>query len=122
MAKVAIVTRTRGRPRAEESVAIKMDKAMLDLKSGIADLVPEALKTLKSLLVADSEKVRETTSRFIIEKAQEAQQAYIVEDNENKDAGGTASASSESHNKAMDMSKMPLTTAIREYKMAEGED
>lgn len=122
MAKTAIVTRKRGRPRAEESVAIKMDKAMLDLKAGIADLVPEALKTLKSLLVAESEKVRETTSKFIIEQAQQAQAAYIVEENEDKDAGGTASASSESHNAQMDMSKMPLTTQIREYKMAEGED
>lgn len=99
-----------------------MDKAQLELKSILADLLPTAMSTLKSLLVAESEKVRETTARFIIEKAQEVQDAYVVEDNEDVAAGGTASASAPAHDKAMDMSRMPLTTNIREYKMAEGED
>lgn len=121
MAKATIVTRKRGRPRAEESVAIKMDKSMLDLKSVLAELVPEAIKTLKSLLVAESEKVRETTARFIIEKAEEAQAAYITEENEKDVEGGPATPAA-SKDKSMDLSRMPLTTKIREYKMAEGED
>lgn len=116
MANVPIVKRRRGRPHKEESVAIAMDKAILDMRSGIADLVPEAMKTLKSLLSSGTEKVKEGTAKFILQEAKEIQASYIVEDNEREPetAEGLESA------KKADV--MPLTTAIREYPKVSGDD
>lgn len=124
MTKAAIVTRKRGRPSKEESTAIALEKAMISLRGELARLTPKAITTLEGLLISGTEKVKETTAKYILEQAKEVHNLYTEEDNEDDAAGGTTSASSETHAGSSNEIKdaIPLTTAIREYKMAEGED
>lgn len=116
MATAPIVKRRKGRPLKEESTAIAMEKAMLDMKSGFAKLVPKAVAALEGLLTTGSEKVKEGTAKFIIQEAKEIQATYVMEDNDKEDETGDSISVSEPDD------IMPLTTEIREYKMAEGED
>lgn len=119
MTKAAIVTRTRGRPTKEESTAIAMEKAMISLRGELARLTPKALNTLENLLTTGTEKVKETTAKYILEQAKEVHNLYTQEDNEDEAAGGTTSASSATHAGSSNeiKSAIPLTTQIREYKM-----
>lgn len=124
MAKAEIVTRKRGRPTSEESTAIAIEKAILRTRLDLARLTPKAIKTLEGLLDTGTEKVKETTAKYILEQTKEVHNLYTQEDNEDVEAGGTTSASSPTHSDASDEVRkmMPLTTEIREYKLAEGED
>lgn len=125
MAKAAIVTRKRGRPSKEESTAIATERAILEYRLRIAELLPDAISTLKTLLTSGTEKVKEGTAKFIVAEAKETYALYIEEDNQDAEAGGTASANSETHNVDEDneyVTQMPLTTQIREYKMVENDD
>lgn len=124
MTKAAIVTRKRGRPNKEESTAIAMEKAMISLRGELARLTPKALVTLENLLTTGTEKVKETTAKYILEQAKEVHNLYTEEDNEDDAAGVTTSASPQTHAGSSNEIKnaIPLTTEIREYKMAEGED
>lgn len=123
MSKAAIVTRKRGRPSKEESTAIALEKAMINLRGELARLTPKAITTLEGLLTSGTEKVKETTAKYILEQAKEVNNLYTEEDNEDDAAGGTTSASSQTHSGSSDELKaaMPLTTEIREYKVV-GED
>lgn len=123
MSKAAIVTRKRGRPSKEESTAIALEKAMLDLRGELARLTPKAINTLEGLLTSGTEKVKETTAKYILEQAKEVNNLYTEEDNEDDAAGGTTSASSETHTGSSDEMRnaIPMTTKIREYKVV-GED
>lgn len=124
MAKADIVTRKRGRPTSEESTAIAIEKSVLKARSDLARLTPKAIKTLEGLLDTGTEKVKETTAKYILEQTKEAYNLYISEDNEDAQAGGTTSAASETHTGSSEEIRnlIPLTTQIREYKMAEGQD
>lgn len=124
MTKAAIVTRKRGRPSREESTAIALEKAIINARGELARLTPKAIQTLEGLLTSGTEKVKETTAKYILEQAKEVHNLYTAEDNEDEAAGGTTSASSSSHAGSSEeiRSAIPLTTQIREYKMAEGED
>ena len=124
MAKAEIVTRKRGRPTKEQATAIATEKAILEYRMNVAQLLPDAINTLKTLLTSGTEKVKEGTAKFIITEAKEVFNIYTAEDNEDIEAGGTVSANSQTHAGASDemAEMMPLTTQIREYKMAEGED
>jgi hypothetical protein len=124
MPKAEIVTRKRGRPTTEESIAINTEKAILHARSEFARLTPQAIKTLEGLLTSGTEKVKETTAKYILEQAEKANNLYTMEDNEEDLAGGSTSASSDTHKGPSDVFKdaIPLTTQIREYKIAEGEN
>lgn len=126
MAKAPYVARKRGRPTAEEAAAIAAEKAMLSYKLDMIALLPDAVQTLKGLLQNGTEKVKEGTSKFIINETKEIFGHYIEEENETDAAGGSTSASSETHaGQQSEMRKLiPLTTEIREYELpkAEGED
>lgn len=124
MAEAKIVTRKRGRPSTEESTAIATEKAILKYRMEVAQLLPDAINTLKTLLTTGTEKVKEGTAKFIITEVKEVYNIYTAEDNEDDAAGGTVSANSQTHAGSSDemAEMMPLTTTIREYKMAEGED
>lgn len=117
MTKAAIVTRKRGRPSKEESTAIAMEKAMIALRGELARLTPKALNTLEGLLTSGTEKVKETTAKYILEQAKEVHNLYTEEDNEDDAAGGTTSASSQTHAGASEdiKSAIPLTKEIRKY-------
>lgn len=116
MAKTPLVKRRKGRPTVEESLAISLEKAILDMKSGITSLLPEAVKTLKTLLTSGTEKVKQQTAIYIIDEAKELHNFYTAEDNDEEGQTGDGI-------KVVDTSaQMPLTTEIREYKMAENDD
>lgn len=90
----------RGRPLKEESNAIRAEKAMLDYKSGIIDMMDEARKTLHTLLTASnsSDKVKEGVAKFIIEEGKAMYQEYLDEDEESEkenvsESGKTPTAS-----------------------------
>lgn len=118
MAKSNIVPRKRGRPSKEESTAISIEKAMITLRGELARLTPKALSTLEGLLTSGTEKVKETTAKYILEQAKEVHNLYTEEDNEEKDAGeGSVKGSSESIR-----TLIPLTTEIREYKLTGTDD
>ena len=75
--------RRRGRPLKEESNAIKAEKAILDYKSGIIDLMEKARMTLENLLTGNSsDKVKEGVAKFIIEEGKTMYQEYLDEDEE----------------------------------------
>lgn len=124
MTKPSIVTRKRGRPSREESTAIALEKAMIGLRGELARLTPQAISTLEGLLKSGTQKVKETTAKYILEQAKEVNNLYTQEDNEDDAAGGTTSANSQTHSGSSNGIKnaIPLTTEIREYKLAEGED
>lgn len=123
MKKAAIVTRKRGRPTREQATAIAIEKAIIDSRGELARLTPKALLTLEKLLDTGTEKVKETTAKYILEQAKEAHALYVEEDNEDIEAGGTVSANSETHSGSSSEIRdaIPLTTQIREYKVV-GED
>lgn len=123
MTKAAIVSRKRGRPSKEESTAIALEKAMIALRGELARLTPKAIDTLEKLLTTGTEKVKETTAKYILEQAKEVNNLYTEEDNSDDAAGGTTSASSETHAGSSEdiRAAIPLTTQIREYKVV-GED
>lgn len=122
--KAPIVKRNRGRPTKEEGTAIATEKAILDYRLKMALLLPTAVETLEGLMTSGTEKVKEGTAKFIINEAKEVFSIYTAEDNEDNEAGGTVSASSENHSGSSEEFKnmMPLTTQIREYKMVEGDE
>lgn len=70
--------RRRGRPLKEDSIAIAADKAIIDYKTGVVGLVPDALRVLQTLLqsTSASDKVREGVAKFIIEEAKEFNSVY----------------------------------------------
>lgn len=59
MSKAAIVTRKRGRPSKEESTAIALEKAMINLRGELARLTPKAISTLEGLLTSGTEGERD---------------------------------------------------------------
>ena len=115
--KATIVTRKRGRPRKEESTAIALEQAILNSRMKLAELTPKAFETLEGLLKSGTEKVKETTAKFIINEAKEVYNIYIAEENEDNAVGGTTSANAEAHKGASEafLNDIPLTTQIREY-------
>jgi len=115
MTKATIVTRKRGRPSKEESTAIAMEKAMISLRGELARLTPKALLTLEGLLSSGTEKVKETTAKYILEQAKEVHNLYVEEDNQ-EDSDETPSFGG-SAGQANLKSVIPLTTEIREYKI-----
>lgn len=121
MTKPSIVTRKRGRPSREESTAIALEKAMIGLRGELARLTPQAISTLEGLLKSGTEKVKETTAKYILEQAKEVNNLYTQEDNEEGEVGGTTTKSQPASSDSI-KAIMPLTTEIREYKLAEGED
>lgn len=124
MADSKIVTRKRGRPTSEESTAIAIEKSVLKARADLAKLTPKAIQTLENLLSTGTEKVKETTAKYILEQTKEVYNLYIAEDNEDAEAGGTTSASASNHSGPSSeiRAAIPLTTQIREYKMTGTED
>lgn len=120
MSKAPIAPRRRGRPTREESTAIALEKAVVDAREALARLTPKAVKTLETLLDTGTEKVKETTAKYILEQNKEAYGLYVEEDNEesNNITINTGDSVPEDNIRSL----IPLTTEIREYKLAEGDD
>ncbi len=77
--------RGKGRPLKEESNAIQLEKNILDLKTKMIALIPDAQKVLHDLMVSKDTKdnIRENIARYIIEEGKQMLSDYFDEENEN---------------------------------------
>lgn len=103
--------RGKGRPLKEESNAIQLEKNILDLKTNMIAMIPDAHKVLKDLMTSSTTKdnIRENIARFVIEKGEQMLSDYFDEENEE------AESTNVDDNKSTPMSK-PFTTDIVQFK------
>lgn len=62
--------RSRGRPVKEESIALNLEKEILDYKEAIVKMVPEASAVLRDLMnnKATKDNIRQSIAQFVIEE------------------------------------------------------
>ena len=62
--------RSRGRPVKEESIALNLEKEILDYKEAIVKMVPEASTVLRDLMnnKATKDNIRQSIAQFVIEE------------------------------------------------------
>lgn len=103
--------RGKGRPLKEESNAIQLEKNILDLKTNMIAMIPDAHKVLKDLMTSATTKdnIRENIARFVIEKGEQMLSDYFDEEDEE------AETTNVDDNKPTPMSK-PFTTDIVQFK------
>lgn len=103
--------RGKGRPLKEESNAIQLEKNILDLKTNMIAMIPDAHKVLKDLMTSATTKdnIRENIARFVIEKGEQMLSDYFDEENEE------AETTNVDDKKFTPMSK-PFTTDIVQFK------
>ena len=103
--------RGKGRPLKEESNAIQLEKNILDLKTNMIAMIPDAHKVLKDLMTSATTKdnIRENIARFVIEKGEQMLSDYFDEENEE------AETTNVDDKKSAPMSK-PFTTDIVQFK------
>lgn len=103
--------RGKGRPLKEESNAIQLEKNILDLKTNMIAMIPDAHKVLKDLMTSATTKdnIRENIARFVIEKGEQMLSDYFDEENEE------AETTNVDDKKSPPMSK-PFTTDIVQFK------
>ncbi|QXL90333.1 hypothetical protein [Salmonella phage NINP13076] len=79
--------RGKGRPLKEESNAIQLEKNLLDLKTKMIAMIPDAHQVLRDLMMNASTKdnIRENIARFVIEKGEEMMSDYFDEENESEE-------------------------------------
>ena len=65
--------RSRGRPVKEESIALNLEKEILDYKEAIVKMVPEAHKVLLELMTNKQTKdnIRQCIAQFVIEEGKQ---------------------------------------------------
>lgn len=76
--------RGKGRPLKEESNAIQLEKNILDLKTNLIAMIPEAHQVLRDLMknVNTKDNIRENIARYVIEKGEQMLSDYFDEENE----------------------------------------
>lgn len=76
--------RGKGRPLKEESNAIQLEKNILDLKTKMIAMIPDAHQVLKDLMMNSTTKdnIRENIARFVIEEGKQMLSDYFDEENE----------------------------------------
>ncbi|AKJ73438.1 hypothetical protein SP19_188 [Salmonella phage 19] len=79
--------RGKGRPLKEESNAIQLEKNLLDLKTKMIAMIPDAHLVLRDLMMSTDTKdnIRENIARFVIEKGEEMMSDYFDEENESEE-------------------------------------
>lgn len=111
MAKPPLTKRRRGagRPLKEESNAMNLEKNLLELKTKMISMIPNAQQVLNDLMMSPDTKdnIRENIAKFVIEKGEQMMSDYFDEDNEN-DSGKEEKKS----DKAVAPSSKPFTTDI----------
>ncbi|AFC21372.1 hypothetical protein GAP31_191 [Cronobacter phage vB_CsaM_GAP31] len=77
--------RGKGRPLKEESNAIQLEKNILDLKTKMIAMIPDAHMVLRDLMMNKDTKdnIRENIARFVIEEGKQMLSDYFDEENEN---------------------------------------
>lgn len=79
-----------GRPLKEESNAIQLEKNLLELKSKMIAMIPNAHQVLNDLMMSPATKdnIRENIARYVIEEGKQMMSDYFDEDNESEDDSG----------------------------------
>lgn len=82
--------RSRGRPVKEESIALNLEKEILDYKEAIVKMVPEASTVLRDLMNNKQTKdnIRQSIAQFVIEEGKKFLSDFFDEEAEQ---GETAS-------------------------------
>lgn len=106
--KLTTKVRGRGRPPKEESNALLLEKNLLEFKTNIIGIIPDAYKTLQELMLDKDTKpnIRENIARYVIEEGKQMLSDYFDEENEEiEEAEGKVS-------KVEDKPYKPFTTDI----------
>lgn len=76
--------RGKGRPLKEESNAIQLEKNILDLKTNLIAMIPDAHKVLKDLMTSSTTKdnIRENIAKYVIEEGKQMLSDYFDEEEE----------------------------------------
>lgn len=76
--------RSRGRPVKEESIALNLEKEILDYKEAIVKMVPEASTVLRDLMnnKATKDNIRQSIAQFVIEEGKKFLSDFFDEEEE----------------------------------------
>lgn len=79
--------RSRGRPVKEESVALNLEKEILDYKEAIVKMVPEASTVLRDLMNNKQTKdnIRQSIAQFVIEEGKKFLSDFFDEEEEHEE-------------------------------------
>lgn len=79
--------RSRGRPVKEESIALNLEKEILDYKEAIVKMVPEAHKVLLELMTNKQTKdnIRQGIAQFVIEEGKQFLSDFFDEEEEHEE-------------------------------------
>lgn len=79
--------RSRGRPVKEESIALNLEKEILDYKEAIVKMVPQAHKVLLELMTNKQTKdnIRQGIAQFVIEEGKQFLSDFFDEEEEHEE-------------------------------------
>lgn len=79
--------RSRGRPVKEESIALNLEKEILDYKEAIVKMVPQAHKVLLELMTNKQTKdnIRQGIAQFVIEEGKQFLSDFFDEEEHEED-------------------------------------
>ena len=79
--------RSRGRPVKEESIALNLEKEILDYKEAIVKMVPEASIVLRDLMNNKQTKdnIRQSIAQFVIEEGKKFLSDFFDEEEEHEE-------------------------------------
>ena len=79
--------RSRGRPVKEESIALNLEKEILDYKEAIVKMIPEAHKVLLELMTNKQTKdnIRQSIAQFVVEEGKQFLADFFDEEEHNEE-------------------------------------
>lgn len=79
--------RSRGRPVKEESIALNLEKEILDYKEAIVKMVPEASTVLRDLMNNKQTKdnIRQSIAQFVIEEGKKFLSDFFDEEDQGEE-------------------------------------
>ena len=79
--------RSRGRPVKEESIALNLEKEILDYKEAIVKMVPQAHKVLLELMTNKQTKdnIRQGIAQFVIEEGKQFLSDFFDEEEDHEE-------------------------------------
>ena len=79
--------RSRGRPVMEESIALNLEKEILDYKEAIVKMVPEASTVLRDLMNNKQTKdnIRQSIAQFVIEEGKKFLSDFFDEEDQGEE-------------------------------------
>lgn len=110
--------RGKGRPLKEESNAIQLEKNILELKTKMIAMIPDAHQVLHDLMMNKDTKdnIRENIAKFVIEEGKQMLSDYFDEEAADDDVGNVEDGIKKSESPVL---TKPFTTDIIPFKQAE---